>query len=138
MKQPKKTRQNTSKRLYVESAHGDFKILLPPGAKTTFGPSVPQKRVTTVGGPGGLVVKGFHQYQPQEGNPRFRYALRVYLRSELIAVFTDIFGFRPDDMEVQYYSQDIKEKMVVSPLLHGVEVIPERAGSPVLQVEVPF
>lgn len=91
MKQPKKTRQNTSKRLYVESAHGDFKILLPPGAKTT------------------LVSKGFTGFT---GENRFRYALRVYLKSELIAVFTDIFGFRPDDMEVQYATQEINRRMV--------------------------
>lgn len=116
MKSRSKTRQNSKPEskpyfLYVESAHGDFKIEVPAGATITFGPSVPQRPVTTVGGKHGLVVSKGYGEMPSTAT-RFRYALRVYNGKQLIAVFTDIYGFRPDSMPVIKYTEMDTEEWV--------------------------
>lgn len=68
------------KTLLLETTEGDFRITLPPGARVTFGPTIPYEKKTAY-----------------DGGPRPGYSLRVYENAKndsLIAVFGGVKSFR--------------------------------------------
>lgn len=68
--------------LLLNTTDGDVRITIPPGARVTFGPTIPYEKKTTFDKPHG-------------------YSLRVYeneKNNSLVAVFGDVKGFRDIDI----------------------------------------
>jgi hypothetical protein len=70
--------------LLLTTADGDVRITIPPGARVTFGPTIPYQ-------------KRDNGYQPRESG----YSLRVYETAKndsLVAVFGGVLSFRDSDI----------------------------------------